>query len=111
MYRNNSPKRFVHEGFREVLDEGVGVVQRCTYKKRVTSGKGGQSLTSKETSSVRQYCCPARGTWEGIPPWTIPTMFEITEKFELETPKTHLYHLTIHFEVGIPRNVLLRKVL
>ena len=36
----NWPKRFVHKGYWEVLDEGVGVVERRTYKKCVTSYKG-----------------------------------------------------------------------
>ena len=47
MYRKNSPKRFVHEGIWEVLDEGVGGSLTTHLQRSVTSCKGEQSLTFK----------------------------------------------------------------
>ena len=49
---NNSPKRFVHEGSWEVLDEGVGGLggSLTTHLQEVLPAtRGEQILTSKET--------------------------------------------------------------
>ena len=44
---SNLPKRFVHEGFWEVLDEGVGGSLKTHLQEMLLCYKGEQSLTFK----------------------------------------------------------------
>ena len=83
----------MHEGSWEVLDEGVGGSLKTHLQEVLPAARDEQSLTFEEThwllSAPRGTPCPIMR----IQP--IPLKSEITERFELETPKTHLYHLTI----------------
>ena len=49
IYTKNSPKRFVHEGCLEVLDEGVGGSLTTHLQEVLPATRGEQILTSKET--------------------------------------------------------------
>ena len=101
-----------------MLDEGVGG-SLTTHLQEVLPGcKGEQSLTFEEThwllSAPRGTPRPIMRTISMIagPSYVrqpIPLKSEITERFELETPKTNLYHLTIHFEVRIPKTIRLSQ--
>ena len=95
--------------------KGLGSARRRSWGSLTThlqvvckpAAKGEQSLTSEETHWLLSA---PRGTPRPIMRiQPIPLKSEITERFELETPKTHLYHLTIHFEVRIPKTIRLSQ--
>ena len=84
----------MHEGFWEVLDEGVRGSLTTHLQEVLPAARDGQSLTFKETTSldISVAARTIRAMVLRFPPMTIPTqpsVSEITERFELVTPKTH----------------------
>ena len=84
----------------EVLDEGVGGSLTTHLQEVLPCCKGEQSLTFK------RYQRSTVARWE--PKWELkivlatcwqliyyPDVWNKPERFEIETPKTHLYHFTI----------------
>ena len=93
---------------RDSCMKGLGSARRRSWGSLTThlqevfpSCKGEQSLTFKETRPRRQYCCPEGAMVQSLPTddntntLYLGACLKWTEKFELETPKTHLYHFTI----------------
>ena len=94
----------MHEGPWEVLDEGIGGSLKTHLQEVLPAARDEQSLTFEEThwllSAPRGTPRPIMRTISMIagPSYVrqpIPLKSEITERFELETPKTRLYHLNM----------------